>query len=225
MPRSDQFVPLICISFLGLLGEKTLEMNEWIFNGVIYRLGLVNGHFVLTYSCHTTKTKVTMPLLSTWNNMKWHENCWDRKKNSMELALGQMPLTEILLNKQPTVAITIQIEFSYFSCTNLSFLTHRNSGPATEFWVNYWSSRSPVGWSGRPVVFLSGIPYGKVQVDSAGALGGSAPETLRCPLVHFHLEASVWLKSYSTRKANSSEHRTSDPRFIQHRSLSMSEQK
>ncbi len=61
-----------------------------------------------------------------------------------------------------------------------------------------------------------------VQVDSGGALGGSAPETLRCPLVHFHLEASVWLKSYSTRKAQSSEYRVSDPRFIQHRPVSMS---
>lgn len=59
-------------------------------------------------------------------------------------------------------------------------------------------------------------------VDSGGTLGGSAPETLRCPLVHFHLEASVWLKSCSTWKTQSSERRISDPRFIQHRPVSMS---
>ncbi|KAI9546010.1 hypothetical protein NQZ68_031299 [Dissostichus eleginoides] len=55
-------------------------------------------------------------------------------------------------------------------------------------------------WSRRPI-FLSGMPCSRSAGRSRWNLGGSAPETLRCPLVGFHLEASGWLKSYSTRKA------------------------
>lgn len=32
-----------------------------------------------------------------------------------------------------------------------------------------------------------------------------------CPLVRFHLEASVWMECYSTQKAQWSEHRVADP--------------
>lgn len=146
-----------------------------------------------------------------------------------------MPVAEMHVAKLPSVAITIQKEFSGI---NLSFLTYRNHSACPQcinlhpshtpglvivFWFNCWCSSS-AGWSGKPgdSSSLVGCRAVVARVDSGGALGGSAPEIQCCPLVHFHLEASVWLKSYSTREAQSSEHRGSDPRFIQHRPVSMS---
>lgn len=102
-------------------------------------------------------------------------------------SLGEMPVTERRVDKQPSVAITIQIECSYFSGTNLSFLTFGNGfspcinprrpqhfeltiDPAGAPW--FWSDRA------RRADRLSGMPGG-VWVSSGGALGGDAPETLR----------------------------------------------
>lgn len=66
-----------------------------------------------------------------------------------------MPVVVIHADKQPSVAITIQTEYSYFSAIHLSFLTHGNQSDCSQcfthcsyalaFWVNYWSM-----WSGSP---------------------------------------------------------------------------
>lgn len=61
------------------------------------------------------------------------------------------------------------------------FALHKSS-PATAFWVNYRSGRSPVGLV-RPGQ-ESRLPRrdavrGGVRVNSGGALGGDAPEALR----------------------------------------------
>lgn len=146
-----------------------------------------------------------------------------------------MPVAEMRVDKQPSVAVTIQKEHSYFSGINLSFLTNGNQSDCSQCMYRHCSHTQRklhyFALGTDPVVAAGGgqgslethLPLGAaVQVNAGGALGGSAPETLRCPLFHFHLEASVWLKSDSTRKAQSSEHRVSDPRFIQHRPVSMS---
>lgn len=152
-----------------------------------------------------------------------------------------MPVAEMLVNKQPSVAITIQKEYSYFSGINLSFLTHRNQSDYSQC-INLHPSNTPGQlqhleliidlvvdplWGGQGGAGCHLPLWGNravgLRVDSGGALGGSAPETLGSgPLLHFHLEASVWLKSYSTWKAQSTEHTISDLRLIRHRPVSMS---
>lgn len=47
-------------------------------------------------------------------------------------SLGDMPVVVIHADKQPSVAITIQTEYSYFSAINLSFLTHGNQSDCSQ---------------------------------------------------------------------------------------------
>lgn len=133
-----------------------------------------------------------------------------------------MPVTEMLVDKQSNVAITIQIEYSYFSGTNLSFLTYGNlllathspsplthSRQATAFWVNYWSS----GGSG---VFLARMPcsrsagrfrwssWWQCSRNSALPSGPLPPGSVCLAEVLLHTESPVertqnqWSASHST---------------------------
>lgn len=67
------------------------------------------------------------------------------------VSLGGMPVTERRVDKQPSVAITIQIEYSYFSGTNLSFSFSWHSGAA------FHPARIPTIHPGRLPRFQSTI--------------------------------------------------------------------
>lgn len=84
-------------------------------------------------------------------------------RSPWRVSLGGMPVTERRVDKQPSVAITIQIEYSYFSVTNLSFFyiylltfgscfsPRRNPRhspcSATVSGVDYWSGGELCGWA------------------------------------------------------------------------------
>lgn len=120
-------------------------------------------------------------------------------------------------------AILLLKNNSYFSGFNLSFLTSRHQSDRSQcinlkLFMTQTAFRVLilVGWSARlgESSCSMGCRAVGVWVDSGGTLGGSAPEILRCPPVHFHLEASA-------RIAQSSKRRVSDPHFIRHRPVSM----
>lgn len=115
-------------------------------------------------------------------------------RSPWRVSLGGTPVTERRVDKQPSVAITIQIEYSYFSGTNLSFFLtfgscfsprknpHHSPWPATAFPVNYWSSSEICGSAsdeGARTVVCSQLDAVRKEcgVNSGGALGGDAPET------------------------------------------------
>lgn len=160
-------------------------------------------------------------------------------------SLGGPPVTGRRADRQPSVAITVQIQCSYFSGTTLSFFffltfgrcffsqprenPHRSPGPAHGvprcLLIRQWSSGVGFWQVGghRASRLLSASPpsgssAGSVQVEP------SAPRLQKHSVfpVHFHLEASVWLKSHFPLKAQSSKHGGSDPRVIWHRPLSIS---
>lgn len=109
------------------------------------------------------------------------------------VSLGGMPVTERRVDKQPSVAITIQIEYSYFSGTNLSFfffffwhsgavfhsvriLTIHPIHPRLliQRWAvrfGFWREARTVDGSQRDAVRK------ECRVNSGGALGSDALET------------------------------------------------
>ncbi len=95
----------------------------------------------------------------------------------LKAALENMPVPEMLVDKQPSVAITIQKEYSYSFGLNLSFVTYRNQSDClrcinlypshTSSWRQHleiiidpvaalWVVR--VAWG---VVFLCGMPFSR----------------------------------------------------------------
>lgn len=121
-------------------------------------------------------------------------------RSPWRVSLGGMPVTERRVDKQPSVAITIQIEYCYFSGTNSSFFfffpsltfgklffTPRESSPFTTgrpqlFGVDYWSSGElrASAFDERPGQSSRSQREAvrkERPVNSGGALGGGAPET------------------------------------------------
>lgn len=118
-------------------------------------------------------------------------------RSPWRVSLGGMPVTERRVDKQPSVAITIQIEYSYFSGTNLSFFfllltfgscfsprknPHHSTLAGNCVWsrllIQRWAVRFGFWREARTFVGAQWDAVRKeCRVNSGGALGGDAPET------------------------------------------------
>ena len=177
-----------------------------------------------------------------WNNWVSYLNALDEGKkkpgfpwSTWKRALGDMPVAEMPVDKQPSVAITIQKGYSYFSAINSSLLTHGSQSACSQR-INLHPSHTPgrlrhseliIDPAGAPWRGRGDLP----QWDAVRPECGSIQVELLVAVLQKHCAAlwstSTWkhLSGWSPAphgKTQSSERRISDPRFIQHRPVSMS---